>query len=194
MVAPPSYPIFRRFSLNYSAKNLGVVLALLTVNSSRRKAILKQAKQNQIKGTCNTSNLPPTKRYQRLHEFYQPANTQRENRVRLVRFPYVRCCALVESGERTLFGLVSSSGLAKQKLSLTIHELTVFSSSVCEMCRGESLERRLPPNGINDLCRGNGTGVGLAPLRAVTNSGHQWITWLPGLRRVCSMARIVFSS
>src|SRR5215475_11464526 len=56
------------------------------------------------------------------------------------------------------------------------------------------IERRLPPNGINDLCRGNGTGVGLAPLRAVTNSGHQWITWLPGLRRVCSMARIVFSS
>src|SRR5262249_60932958 len=101
----------------------------------------------------------------------------------LVRFRYVRCWALVESGERTLFGLVSSSGLAKQKLSLTIHELTVFSSSVCEMCREESLERRLPPNGINDLCRGNGTGVGLAPLRAVTNSGHQWITWLPGLRR-----------
>ena len=46
---------------------------------------------------------------------------------------------LVESQERTLFGSVSSSGLAKQKLSLTIHELTVFSSSVSEMCREEVL-------------------------------------------------------
>src|SRR5215475_9093203 len=45
-------PIFRRFSPNYFARNLRVGLcSLLSVESSRRKAILKQAKQNQIKGT-----------------------------------------------------------------------------------------------------------------------------------------------
>ena len=32
------------------------------------------------------------------------------------------------------------------------------------------------------------------PWRLSLTRGHQWIAWLPGLRRVCSRARMVFSS
>ena len=32
------------------------------------------------------------------------------------------------------------------------------------------------------------------PWRLSLTRGHQWIAWLPGLRRVCSRVRMVFSS